>query len=379
MNNKFILFVNDHCNSLGMVRSLGEIGINPIVILVAINPYLVNKSKYVTCIHTVTTKEEGLSVLLNKYGNELQKPFILTGSDSIESLLDCHYDELKDKFYFFNGGKQGQITHFMNKDIINQLAVECGFSVLKTEVVDRGILPKFLRYPVITKSIMSIVGGWKNDVFICKDEQELLQAYEKIKSPIVLVQEYILKKNELCIDGFSINGGQEIFIPFQTTYIRFSSKSYGNYMKLQIFDNPSLIEKLRLIIKKTGFSGLFEVEFLIDENDCLFFLEVNFRNSAWGYISTYGGANLPYLWAESTLLNKIDISNLKLRASFTAMSEIGDFVCSVVHADVSLWKWIKDVRTCNCLLFFNSQDKKPFFSMILNIVKLQFLRFIKSR
>ena len=380
MEHKFILFVNDHYNPLGMLRSLGEAGISPIVILVALHPYLVNRSKYIGCLHTVSTNEEGLSVLLSLYGNELHKPFLFTGSDGIENLLDCHYNELKSRFYFFDGGKQGQVTHYMNKDAINQLAIECGFVVPKEEVVDRGTLPTSLRYPVITKSIMSIVGGWKNDVFICENDNELLQAYEKIKSPQVLVQEYIYKKNELCLDGFSINGGAEVFIPFQTTYIRFSPKSYGNYMCLQPFSDSQLMEKVQSIIRKSGFSGIFSIEFLIDSHDNLFFLEVNFRNSTWSYAFTCGGANLPLLWAESTLAKKVDTSHLKLkRDPFTAMVEDTDFITSVIRGNVSLWRWIKEVRKCDCLFLYNKDDKKPLYSMILNTVKMIFLRLVRIK
>ena len=44
---KHICLVEDHYNPLGIVRSLGEEGIKPIVLLCAKHPYLVNHSKYI--------------------------------------------------------------------------------------------------------------------------------------------------------------------------------------------------------------------------------------------------------------------------------------------------------------------------------------------
>ena len=45
---KFIVFAIDHFNSLGIIRSLGEKGINPIVVLYGEKSKLVQKSKYVS-------------------------------------------------------------------------------------------------------------------------------------------------------------------------------------------------------------------------------------------------------------------------------------------------------------------------------------------
>ena len=45
---KFIVFAIDHFNSLGIIRSLGEKGINPIVVLYGEKSRLVQKSKYIS-------------------------------------------------------------------------------------------------------------------------------------------------------------------------------------------------------------------------------------------------------------------------------------------------------------------------------------------
>lgn len=75
--------------------------------------------------------------------------------------MDTNYDVIKDKFYFFHGKESGIVSHYMDKDAIAKLGMECGFNIPKGEELKRGDMPTALNYPVITKSIKSIQGGWK--------------------------------------------------------------------------------------------------------------------------------------------------------------------------------------------------------------------------
>ena len=51
------------------------------------------------------------------------------------------------------------------------------------------------------------------------------------------------------------------------------------------------------MIKEIHYTGNFEVEFLVNNNDELVFLEINFRFPLSNYACTYGGINMPFLWA----------------------------------------------------------------------------------
>ena len=71
------------------------------------------------------------------------------------------------------------------------------------------------------------------------------------------------------------------------------------------FKDKVLTEKITKIIQGAHYSGPFCIEFLVGPDDNLYFLEVNFRHSGWGYAFTYGGFNLPVRWASATLDNEI--------------------------------------------------------------------------
>ena len=372
---KHIIFAYDHYNTLGVLRSLGEVGIKAIVILHGDKSYLVKHSSFLNTFHRVKTVEDGYKLMIENYGNEKLKPFVYSCDDFVESYLDMHYEELIDKFFFFDGGQKGIVSKYMDKEEISKLALECGAKVPKTEKLKRGELPSTLRYPVITKSLMSIKGGWKDDVFICQNEEELKMAYTKIKSEDLLVEEFIDKKNELCLDGFCVNHGKDVCIPYQSTYIRVAPRKYGNYMTLEPFKNETVLRQVEAILEKSGFNGIFSVEYLIDKNDDLWFLEVNYRNSTWSYAFTVGGVNMPLQWAKGMLMSEIDRKSFEARKKpFTAMVEPIDFGF-VVKRKISFSKWYKDMKACDCLFFYHKNDIKPAISgwayvLSLNIKKL---------
>ncbi len=54
---KFIVFCVEHYNPLGIIRSLGEKGIYPIVIILNDNVKIASKSRYIFKLHSVDTIE----------------------------------------------------------------------------------------------------------------------------------------------------------------------------------------------------------------------------------------------------------------------------------------------------------------------------------
>lgn len=376
LRHKFIVFCGDHYNPLGVVRSLGEKRIYPIVILVAKNPHTVNLSKYAKKIHQVDDIEAGLDVLLNKYGNEeeKQKPLVYSCSDEIAALLDQNYDRLIDRFFFFHGKRQGDITKYLDKKAISDLAVEKGCKALKYEVVPIGALPKTLTYPVITKATDSTLDDWKKEMHICYSESELLEAYKDMRGENVLIQEYIHKKNEYCVDGFCYNAGESMEITYVANYLRFSDISYGGYMIMHPLDRDEVYDQLKNVLKEIGYTGIFCAEFLIDKNDDLYFLEVNLRNSGWSYASTYGGYNMPYLWAKASIEGGLDVSGIKAKESFTAMAEYEDFQMSVRTKQIGFLAWVKSFLTADCHYLFNWRDPMPFIYLLCRCITNGFRR-----
>ena len=373
LEHEFIIFAMDHYNPLGLVRSIGEgIGKQSIVIAEKSKTDISSYSKYTKEYIRVETPAEGLEVLIKRFaGKSDKKPFLLTCDDKTIEFLDNRYDEWKDYFIGFNAGAKGQITKYMDKFEVLKLAQKHGLKTLATICVDKGIIPPNIEYPVITKSISPVVGGWKSDVHICRSEDELSEAYSKIKAPKVIIQKYIEKKNEYCIDGFCAAKGMIMFNAIESTYNYLIPGYYSPYMTVKNFQQQEIGKALAEMMKEIGFEGIYSIEFLIDENDNYYFSEINFRNSTWSYAATKAGMNLPILWAKTTLSNRLDIDPaVKIEDGFTAMVEPIDYGKRVPTGRASLGEWLRDFRQTKCPFYYSEDDIEPFLFMCRNWEKM---------
>lgn len=377
-DHRFIVYGTYSANTLGQIRGLGEKGIMPIAVLVHRNTFRIDKSRYISKVIDVDNVDEGLDLIIQRYGNELQKAFLYTDSDIIMELIDRRYDELKDRFYFWNAGGQGKLNSYFNKYEQLKAAEHCGFNIPKSEVVEVGRMPKTLSYPIFTKSIDSLNPYWKGNAYICHDEHELRNAYQHMDVKKILLQEYIVKQKELPIEGISINGGSEVQLLGRTVYYRLQKDSFGTYRYVEPYNNEELEKKIRTFIKRIGYTGAFEIEFIIDKDNKAYYLETNFRIAQQNYGYVLLGANIPYLYALAVLQNHIPVSEIQYvkKKKISIMHEFEDFKVSVLNGKISLWSWLKDVYRADCFSFYNSKDNSPFYftliSKIINSVRKRF-------
>lgn len=374
-NHLVIVFAIDHYNPLGVIRSLGENGIRPIYIAIRHRVELGVKSKYVSKVYQVDSVEEGYQVLIENYGEVYktgEKPFVLFSDDKSVGYFDLRYDEVKDRFITYNAnGVQGRIMKFMDKKNILELAKKHGLNVLEPIVVNRGEIPEGLEYPIITKDINPNSGGWKSDVFVCQNEEELKIAYTKISSPVVLLQKYVDKKTEFAFEGCSVNRGQSALIAIKSTYKYAISAYYSPFMMCESLHDEKLKASFEGMLAEIGFEGIFEIEFLVDKNDNLFFLEINFRNATWSYAATKAGMPLPYIWIKGMLNGKIDKEDYKeVPGGFIAMVEPIDYAKRMEFGLSTPGEWLADFKKVDCGFYYSADDLEPFYEMVRNWNKL---------
>ena len=365
---KYIIFVSkDHYNPLGIARTLGETGLNPVAVVVRSEPKQVALSKYVKEKYYVASAEDGVRLIIDKFADsKSEKSFILTGDDVTVMTLDKHYDELKDYFYFFNAGKTGRIAEMMNKDYMCDLAAKHGFVVAKTWKVKPGEIPKDIEYPVITKAVNSFGEEWKSIVRICRNEYDLTEAYKNIqKSNYILLQKYVEKIDEQSYDGFSINQGNDVFFTVQNNEVYHIPGQYAPYWKNKNVDDREFIKKAQGFIAEIGFEGIFEIEFLVAEDGTLYFLEINFRNTVNGWTSTVAGMPLATLWCESIDCGTIR-SNIyrAIPEGFTTMAECFDYDARVKKGLISHKEWMKQYKSVTAKLYQGRNDFLPFLSFM---------------
>lgn len=362
----YIVFAIEHYNPLGVIRCLGQKGIRTDYIAIKGRVRLSSKSKYLNKVHEVESVEEGYEVLLREYGEiykQGNKPFILCSDDKTIGYLDLHYDDLKDKFIFYNAGQKGRINNYMDKYRILELAKKHGLKILESRVVKRGEVPADQKYPIITKSISPNSGGWKSDVFICENAEELAEAFKKIKSEEVMLQQFVEKVNEYCVEGCSVNHGKDSLLSIYSTYNYVIKGYYSPYRTSGSFDKEETIGKgLRGMLEEIGFEGIFDAEFLVAPDGNYYFLEINFRNTTWSYASATVGMPLAYIWTKSMLDGAIPKDAFKsTKKPFKCMVEPIDYNLRCKQRGFSKIKWFVQLLQCKCKDYWNWRDLRPSF------------------
>ena len=373
-NQIVIVFAIEHYNPLGVIRTLGKRGVRPDYIAEKGRVRLSSKSKYLNRVHEVENVEEGYEVLLKEYGDVYKsgkKPIIICSDDKTIGHLDQHYDELKDKFIFFNAGAQCRIIDYMDKFRILELAKKHGLNILDSRVVKREEIPGDLKYPIITKSISPNSGGWKSDVFICENAEQLAEAFKKIKSEEVLLQQFVEKKNEYAVEGCSTNRGKNTLLSIYSTYNYLIKGYYSPYRTSGSFHNPEIEKGLRGMIEEIGFEGIFDAEFLIGPDDQYYFLEVNFRNTTWSYASDVLGMPLAYIWVKA-LMDGTNVEDAfkPNQGPILCMVEPIDYNLRCKQRGYSKIKWFGELLKSKCKDYWNWHDLRPSILTLKNWSKL---------
>ena len=376
MNDRFnghlcIVFALEHYNPLNMIRAFGENGIMPVYVSVKRRYEVATRSKYISRLYRVDSVEAGYNLLMTEYGSEVEKtgkkPYIVFSDDKSVGFFDLHYEEWKDKFITYNAGRNGRINEFMDKYQIQQLAKKYGFNVLDSYVIGKNDpIPEGLWYPIITKDISPNSGSWKFDVYVCQNEQELKEAIQKIESPLIMIQHFVDKQNEMALEGYTINKGKDMQIITQMTWKYQIQGYYSPYHDVCMFKDKEMEAKLQSMFEEIGFEGIFEVEFLLDKDGTYYFMEINFRASAWNPTCKFAGMPLDYLWVKGMENGYIDPADRKDFEPFTSMSEVIDYGKRVESGMVSLAEWLRDFKDAKCVYIYDKIDRGPWDAVIEN-------------
>ena len=150
-----------------------------------------------------------------------------------------------------------------------------------------------------------------------------------------------------------------------------TADSFGTFRHIETFDDKDTETCIQKFIQRINYTGAFEIELIIDKKGKAFFLESNFRIAQQNYGYTVFGANIPYIYALSTLNGEIAQKEIRYtnKRPFRMMYELEDFRLSVLSKKISLWQWIKDIKHTDVFLFYNKKDKAPFYLTILEKIR----------
>ena len=165
-----------------------------------------------------------------------------------------------------------------------------------------------------------------------------------------------------------------VFMPFQMTSLQAPEGTYGHYIQIEPFIDKYLKSALKEVIKETSYNGIFSVDMLVGNDNKNYFLEINFRHSAFSYACNYGGINLIKEWAMATINGGIDENALyekRLLQPYKAIAEFDDFRQCLFFKTKSPIMWLKNVLSADVHFYYNPKDIKPFFASIFHHIRIK--------
>ena len=373
MNKVIVIVIGvDHFNTLGIIRSLGEVGIQPIALILSENKSKAwtLKSRYINInCSEVIGSEQVREKLLSISSRIKQKAYIIPSCDRAVKLIEEQRIFLSDMFHFPTvSDDYGSLTNCLDKSFTSKIASKAGFVVPKSmtfyandnEQIKRAIADFAGLYPLIIKEVTSVAG--KNHTRIIRDEEELIASVQECGSDIVLLQQFIQKDEELGVQGVGFGDGRS-FVPANVHKIRTSLDAMGS-TTYAILSNPVdelLKKKCEAFISELKYSGIFDIE-VLRKGSIYYFIECNFRNGAYGYAYTRMGYNLPLIW----ILNKPAYKSTALNKRI--MNVFND-IKHVKTGKISAIRWLGQMITTDVFLTANIKDPLPLFYRLFDKIK----------
>lgn len=217
---------------------------------------------------------------------ELEKPYGVIATLGGQTAINLA-DPLSDRGVKIIGTDKNAIDRAENRDLFEKLLVSLGIPQPKGKAVtniDDGLrAAEEIGYPVLVRP--SFVLGGRAMQIVAKPEhlrQYLRTAVEIDVDKPVLVDKYIRGK-EVEVDA--VCDGKQVFIPGIMELVERTGVHSGD--SISVYPSYSISDKVKdVIIDYTcrlglgiGIVGLFNIQFIVDENDSVYIIEVNPRSS----------------------------------------------------------------------------------------------------
>lgn len=352
-----IVIGNDHYNTLGIIRGLGEAGEKIYLILTEDKKSFVIKSRYIFDF-AVCCSEKEIIDMIKKIGNYEEKLFLFPTSDYAAIVIDRNLGKLNKRIYAPNA--EGNLSKFQDKYCMSKFAANAGMKVPAQMIVNLDGSPVvWKKFPAILKPVRSLEGK-KADIKTVLDKDDLvmeLNKFHALNYKQVLIEEFVHGKNEYMVEamGYSVPGTPPVICGIikkirEFPYIN-GSTSYGLlYSELEGV-NENSIEK---ILEQCGYCGIFDIEYKFADGK-MYFIEMNFRNGAPSYITKSIGNVIPLMW-KKTMEGEVVLSK-KINQPLLFMCEHMDILNMLKH-NVIFRTWIKEFSG-SVKVLWNAKDIMP--------------------
>ena len=372
--NIVIILGNDHTNTLGLTQVLGRGGYYVIACVWGVKRGLVEASRYCKELYGGSNPEACIGIVKSfSLKNDGKKIPIIASCDDAALALERNRKALKDRFVFEYATGLYTIEQLQEKRLQVRLAAESGFNVPRSWQLNAKIDNGDVKYPILIKPLISAKGA-KSDIRICKNKDEFeanLASLHHTKE--VIIQQYINHDYEISILGCGLSNG-DVIIPCVENKLSLYPQKVGLecLANMQPLVDETIIGPITKLVKQLGYVGLFSVEMMHNcEDDKFYFTEINLRNDgANSFVYKYG-INLPMMHIADLQGSKQPKLPIETKPGYYIW-DMHHFL-SLIHRDISVFKWIQELRKSKGFLTYFPKDTKPFYRQYRNwlLQKLQ--------
>ncbi len=306
------IILGGHVQALGIVRILGSIGIQTVVID-STGAAIARRSRYCNAFFMVRDGDLEGFLLSDSFRSRHENWVIFPTNDFHVRLLSVTRAKLE-LFYRVSTDNWEVTEIFYNKKKTYKLAEQTGVPIPNTFFpagIDDLNQPE-IRYPCIVKPAVMIdfYRKVKKKVFLCRDLQELrdnyMRALRVIPADEIIIQEVVAGDGSnqfsscfLFLDGKS-------YVNLTACRLRQHPIGFGNATTYaEVADIPALTVYGEMLLKAAHYNGICEVEFKLDTRDGKYkLLEVNPRTWKWHSIAEKAGTPfLPLFFDHLTGIN----------------------------------------------------------------------------
>lgn len=362
VKNPVIVWSIDDFNTLGLMRELGQNGLDLIFLIKGKTGYAA-KSKYCTNYVETESIQTGYDYLMQTFADAEYRPILIVASDEIITFVDQHRKEMERVFILPGTQKQGNIEKYIDKNTMTALAEEIGILCPQSKEVRWNSPIEGIAYPCLIKPCRQEPGHYNEFKFrICKNERELKQTLRFVRrESVFILQQYIRKERDLLVYGGRLYDDKTV-IAGAMIRDRFADSGSSTHGYITC-DVPECVDTTKIVqfLERINYYGLFSFEYGM-MGDKAYFFEVNLRNDGTSHYFFQAGANIPLAYVYSCV--GADYSEIPVRATEKAwfIDEVFD-VENVIKGTVSKAQWKKEMSEATIFKYYDKEDPEPWKSV----------------
>lgn len=358
IKNPVIVWSIDDFNTLGLMRELGQSGLD-LVFLIKGKAGYASKSKY--CVNYVETEsiQTGYEYLMATYKSADFKPVLIVASDEIITFVDQHRKEMEPLFILPGTKEQGNIEKYIDKNTMTALAEDIGILCPQSKEVRWDSSIQGVKYPCLIKPSHQTEGHYNEFKFmICQNEKELKQTLRFVRhESVFILQQYIPKEKDLLVYGGRLYDGKTVIAGamIRDRWADSGSSSHG-YITCDV---PECADtgKIAEFLEKIDYYGLFSFEYGMI-GDKAYFFEVNLRNDGTSHYFFQAGANIPLAYVYSCVGRDYSAIPVKISKEAWFIDEVFD-VENVIKGVISKEQWKKEMAEATIFKYYDREDQEP--------------------